>query len=177
MLRNEAENMLLERIKEYGVQKILWAGTRIALGWTFIWAFFDKLLGLGYATQSANAWVNGGSPTTGFLKFATSGPLSDFYSGLAGNAVVDWLFMMGLLFIGGALLLGIGVRIASYAGTLLMLLMWSSRLPPENNPIIDEHIVYILVLLTLGVVKAGQYLGLGKWWANTGWVKRFPILE
>jgi hypothetical protein len=27
-----------------------WAGVRIALGLTFLWAFFDKLFGLGFST-------------------------------------------------------------------------------------------------------------------------------
>ena len=29
----------------------------------FLWAFLDKAFGLGYATPSGNAWINGGSPT------------------------------------------------------------------------------------------------------------------
>jgi hypothetical protein len=43
------------------------AAARIALGWTFLWAFTDKLLGLGFATEPQNAWIRGGSPTFGFL--------------------------------------------------------------------------------------------------------------
>ena len=41
---------------------------RLALGVEFLWAFVDKLFGLGYSTPSARAWLNGGSPTKGFLK-------------------------------------------------------------------------------------------------------------
>lgn len=43
------------------------AGIRIALGWVFLWAFLDKTFGLGFATPSAKSWLNGGSPTNGFL--------------------------------------------------------------------------------------------------------------
>src|SRR3712207_7355187 len=43
------------------------AGLRLALGWIFLWAFVDKLFGLGFATKAENAWIDGGSPTQGFL--------------------------------------------------------------------------------------------------------------
>lgn len=38
------------------------AGTRLALGWIFLWAFVDKMFGLGMATESKNAWINGVAP-------------------------------------------------------------------------------------------------------------------
>jgi thiosulfate dehydrogenase (quinone) large subunit len=47
--------------------RYLLAGIRIGLGWIFLWAFLDKVFGLGYATTSAKSWLNGGSPTNGFL--------------------------------------------------------------------------------------------------------------
>ena len=93
------------------------------------------------------AWLEGGSPTSGFLKFATDGPFAAFYQGLAGNTFIDWLFMLGLLGIGTALLLGIGMRIAVVSGVLLLMMMWSASIPPENNPVFDEHIVYSLALI------------------------------
>lgn len=153
------------------------AGLRLALGWIFLWAFFDKLLGLGYSTPSENSWINGGSPTSGFLNYATTGPLSGFYQDLAGSTAVDVLFMLALLSIGVALILGIGMNIAAVAGSALMLLMWSSRLPPETNPILDDHIVYMIALILLAVVGAGQWVGLGKWWSELPFVKKYPILE
>lgn len=146
--------------------RYLVAGARIVLGWTFLWAFLDKLLGLGFATKPENAWLAGGSPTYGFLSFAAHGPLAAFYKGLAGNPVVDVLFMVGLLGLGLALLLGVGLRIAGIAGPLLMLLMWSARIPPENNPLVDEHIVYAFLLAALPHLEAGHTLGLGRWWTE-----------
>ena len=151
--------------------------TRISLGFILLWAFFDKLLGLGMNTALEKSWLAGTSPTLGFLKLATKGPLAGFYQNLAGNVVVDWLFMMGLLLIGLALILGVGMKIATYSGSLLMFLMWSASFPPKTNPLIDQHIIYILVLLGLNATKAGEHLGFGKWWSNTGIVKKFPILE
>lgn len=165
------------RISQYIKQEYLWASLRIGLGWIMFWAFLDKLLGLGFATPAERAWIAGGSPTTGFLQFGTSGIFADLFNSLAGNAAVDVLFMAGLLFIGGTLLLGIGNKIAGYAGALFMFMLYLTNVPPANNPIIDDHIIYLIVLIGLANVKAGHTWGLGKWWSNTWLVKKYPILE
>jgi len=169
--------MMKISILAFTKEQLAAAGLRVALGWVFLWAFFDKLLGLGYSTSSESSWVNGGSPTSGFLNYATTGPLSGFYQDLAGSTAVDVLFMLALLMIGAALILGIGMNIAAVAGSALMLLMWSSRLPPETNPIIDDHIVYMIALILLAIIGAGQWIGLGKWWSELSFVKKYPILE
>ena len=166
--------MKLEKLTK---EQYVWVGLRLVLGWTLFWAFLDKLFGLGYATASNSSWLNGGSPTAGYLKFATSGPLSGFWNGLSGNSVVDALFMLALLAIGLAVMLGIGTKISGISGALLMLMLWSTTLPPANNPIVDEHIVFLLVFLGMVLVKPGRWWGLGKWWANMALVKRYPILE
>ena len=150
---------------------------RIAMGWMFFWAFLDKLFGLGLATKAESAWLSGGSPTADFLKFATSGPLKTTFESLSGIVWVDWLFMLGLLFIGAALILGIALRIVALAGLLLLLLMWLALLPVENNPFLDEHIIYILVLWLLALSNAGDFWGFGKWWGRTNFVKRYSILK
>jgi thiosulfate dehydrogenase [quinone] large subunit len=156
--------------------RYVWAALRIALGWLFLWVFLDKTFGFGFSTKPEAAWIAGGSPTAGFLANATTGPLAGVYHSLAGNPLVDWLFMLGLLALGVSLLLGIGVRIAGYGGVVFVLLLWSSRLPPADNPIIDEHIIYAIVLVGLATVRAGQWVGLGKLWYNAV-AKRYPILQ
>src|SRR5687767_340967 len=110
------------------------AGLRLALGWVFLWAFIDKMFGLGMATPAKGAWIDGGSPTRGFLGKAVAGPFEGFYHSIAGAAWADWLFMIGLLAIGTALILGVGMRVAAVAGGALLVLMWTAVLPPENNP-------------------------------------------
>ncbi|MFC0551490.1 hypothetical protein ACFFHJ_11430 [Planotetraspora thailandica] len=155
----------------------VWAVARITIGWVFLWAFLDKLFGWGFATPADRAWVNGGSPTTGFLKGTSGHALGDLFSGLAGQAWVDWLFMAGLLGIGAALVLGAGMRIAAVTGGLLLLFMWAAELPLESNPFIDEHIVYAVVLAVLALTNAGDTLGIGGWWRNTGVVRRHPVLR
>ncbi len=150
--------------------------TRIVLGWVFLWAALDKIFGLGYTTKAGKAWFNGVSPTAGFLK-SVQGPFAGFFHSFAGNVAVDWLFMLGLLFVGIGFLLGTHVKLSAYVGSVLMFFIWLSSFPIKTNPFIDEHIVYILVLLTLASVGAGQYLGLEKWWKKQNFVKKHPILE
>jgi len=166
----------------------VWAMLRISLGAIFLWAFFDKMFGLGFATCRATltdivtpvcpqSWIQGGSPTMGFLQHGTKGPFADFYQSLAGNSAIDWLFMLGLLLIGTTLILGIGIRLASVTGSLLLFLMWTAALPPANNPILDDHLIYIVVLVGIYRTNRKQAWGLGKWWQDQPVVKSFPILE
>jgi len=155
----------------------VWAAARLSLGWVFLWAFLDKLWGLGRATPAEGAWVDGGSPTEGFLANAPTGPFKGFYHDIAGQAWADWLFMIALLGIGLALILGIGVRIAAVGGALLLVLMWSAVLPPENNPFMDDHLIYAIALIGLAMVNSGDVIGLGKKWVNTSLVRRFPALR
>jgi thiosulfate dehydrogenase [quinone] large subunit len=163
--------------RETGPVDYVWALARIALGFTFLWAFLDKTFGWGFATPAARAWINGGSPTTGFLKGTAENTFGGVFSSLAGQAWVDWLFMLGLLGIGTALLVGAGMKIAAATGGLLLIFMWAAELPLANNPVIDDHIVYAIVLTGLTLAGAGNTLGLGEWWGKTSLVRRHPILK
>ena len=155
-----------EAVRNDSVARGVFAATRIAFGFVFFWAFLDKLFGFGYSTPSERAWINGGSPTKGFLANSASGPFESIYKDVAGAAWADWLFMIGLAAIGAALLLGIGMRIATVSGVLLYILMWSVVLPPESNPIVDDHILGALTLVVLLFLHAGDTWGLGRWWKH-----------
>lgn len=120
---------------------------RISLGFVFLWAFFDKLIGLGFATTREKSWLAGGSPTTGFLTYGVKGPFAEFFNSLAGIGLVDWMFMLGLLFVGLTLCLGIYVRAGAAIGIIMLMLMYLALILPENNPILDDHIIYSLMLL------------------------------
>ncbi|MGN6613202.1 MAG: hypothetical protein ACTHLJ_15645 [Angustibacter sp.] len=153
------------------------AAIRLSLGWIFLWAFLDTLFGLGHETESKAAWINGGSPTNGFLKFGAAGPFKGMYNDIAGAAWADWLFMIGLAGIGVALIAGVAMRIAATAGALLLVLMWTAVLPPANNLFMDDHIIYALVLVALAIAGAGHTLGLGSYWERLSIVKRFSFLK
>ncbi|MBX4200363.1 hypothetical protein KW790_02825 [Candidatus Parcubacteria bacterium] len=133
------------------MQKIVWIKLRFVMAFIFLWAFIDKVFGLGFATTTDKAWIHGGSPTSGFLSFGVKGPFASLFHSLAGVALVDWLFMLGLLFVGLTLLLNKYVLWGGVVGVLMMVLMWLALLWPENNPIIDEHIVYALVLALFAI--------------------------
>ena len=160
---------------------------RIGFGITFLWAFLDKLFALGFSTGHDQdgvldrfgpaAWINGGSPTEGFLAFGADGPFQGFYNGIAGAAWADWLFMVGLAGIGLALTFGFGIRLAAAAGALLYLLMWTVVLPPENNPVLDDHILAAITMVVLGLTLAGDTWGVGKAWSKTRLVRRYSYLR
>jgi thiosulfate dehydrogenase [quinone] large subunit len=157
--------------------RYVFAALRLALGWVFLWAFVDKLFGLGHDTTGKQAWIHGGSPTQGFLKFGAKGPFSGFYHTIAGAGWADWLFMIGLAGIGIALILGVGMRVASVAGAVLLVLMWSVVLPPDNNVFMDDHLIYAGLLIGLALTGAGDTLGLGRLWARTPLVRALPWLR
>lgn len=160
---------------------------RIGFGVTFLWAFVDKLLALGFHTGYGQdgtldrfgdaAWLNGGSPTEGFLAFGADGPFKSFYNAIAGTWYADWGFMLGLLGIGLALTLGIGMRAAAVAGATLYVLMWTVVLPPENNPVIDDHLLGAVSLVALTALGAGHTWGLGRTWARLPLVRRYAFLR
>jgi thiosulfate dehydrogenase [quinone] large subunit len=160
---------------------------RIGFGVTFLWAFFDKLFALGFSTGRDEAgvvdrfgdaaWINGSSPTEGFLKFGADGPFKGFYNSIAGTWFADWGFMLGLLGIGLALTLGIGMRFAAAAGGLLYVMMWTVVLPPENNPVLDDHLLGAVTLVALAALGAGTTWGLGKLWNKTETVQKHPVLR
>jgi len=157
--------------------RYVFAGVRIAIGWTFVWAFLDKLFGLGISTPAQNAWIDGGHPTAGFLGKSATGPFADMWNNAAGTWWADWAFMIGLLGIGVALMLGIGMRIAAVSAAVLYVLMWSVVLHPATNPFMDDHLIQAGVVVGLALMGAGKTFGLGRWWTNTKLVRRLPWLS
>lgn len=140
---------------------------RIAFGFYFLWAFMDKLFGLSFSTPTERAWINGGSPTTGYLS-NVEGPLAGFYTAMAGNTMIDWLFMLGLLGIGLTLVLGLGARVGALSGALMYVFMYGASLPLATNPILDDHVTGAMILIAIALIPASwAYLGLGKLWTRT----------
>jgi thiosulfate dehydrogenase [quinone] large subunit len=154
---------------------------RVATGFIFLWAFLDKTFGLNYSTPSAKAWIHGGSPTKGFLKSVDVGPLQSTFHSIAGAGLTNWLFMLGMLGIGVALIAGVAVRIATVSGVLMMAFMWLAEFPlaqhtsagtPSGsvNPLVDYHLIYAIVLVVLAATYAGTTWGLGRIWAKLPFV-------
>ena len=171
-----------------------WTALRILLGWSFLWAFLDKMFGLGFSTcrgfgpegTAASSidylcdasMLKGGSPTFGFLNFGTqashTGFLFDWMAPSAPDAInfADIGFMLALLLLGVALMLGVGTHIAAIGGALLMAFMFlAADVWPENNPVNSSHVVEMVVLLGIFTVGAGKF-SLQNWM-----VKTFPFMS
>ncbi|MEW2569992.1 DoxX family protein [Streptomyces sp. NPDC047070] len=158
------------------------ASLRLLTGFVFLWAFLDKTFGLGYATPSGKGWIDGGSPTKGFLSGVAVGPMESTFHEWAGATWADWLFMLGLLGVGIAVTAGVALRLAALAGTAVMALMWIAEWPPakhlsdgapsmSTNPFVDYHVIYAVVLIALAVAGAGVTWGLGRIW------ERIPVVR
>lgn len=151
---------------------------RILFGWLFFWAFIDKLWGLKFATALDKGWLDGGSPTYGFLKMASKGPFHNFFASIAGTPVVNWLFMLGLCGIGLALIFGVAIRFTSICATVLVLLMWIAVLPPANNPIIDDHVIYAVIFIICAVdPRIVSRLSLYEYWLRIPLVQKYGFLK
>jgi thiosulfate dehydrogenase [quinone] large subunit len=154
-----------------GAGRIALALLRIATGFVFLWAFLDKTFGLGFSTPVERAWINGGAPSQGFLKSdAVTGPLKQFFAGIASPAT-DVLFMLGMLAIGVAVILGIGLYVSAVTGSLIMFCMYLAEWPfaanlASTNPLVDYHIVYALALVVAATCAAGDTWGLGRAWKS-----------
>lgn len=123
----------------------------------------------------------------GFLSSVAAGPMTTAFHHMAGQAWADWLFMMALLGIGVALMLGIGLRVAAVAGVALVGLMRLAVFPPAQhltggapsgsvNPFVDEHVLDALALIAVAVLGTGSRLGLGWLWARLPFVERHQSL-
>ena len=171
--------------------KGMWAWTilRILLGWSFLWAFLDKFFGLGFATCRASdssdidffcdaAMIKGGSPTYGYLNFATQGShtggLFDWMAPSAPDSInfADVLFMAALLLGGVALMAGIATKTAAYGGAVLMAFMFfAGDVWPTNNPINSSHVIEFFVFMGIA------YVGPGKFSAQSWADEKLPFLK
>jgi thiosulfate dehydrogenase [quinone] large subunit len=182
----------LEPVHTAGLQRVFGI-LRLLMGFTFLWAFLDKTFALGFATGRATdtgaidffgdkAWIHGASPTVGAIGYAVKGPFADTIHNLTGYTVtagvgkvdpwIDWLFMASMLLVGLGLMTGVMTRLAAFGGIAWLAVFYlATAIWPENNPFVDEHLVYAVVLVGLILANAGRYWGLGKIWQRVEFVK------
>ncbi|GHC84213.1 DoxX family membrane protein [Streptomyces flavofungini] len=181
--RDSSETAVADHADTHTARAYAFASLRLLTGFVFLWAFLDKAFGFGYATPSGTGWIDGGSPTKGFLSDVAAGPMESTFHSWAGDAWVDWLFMLGLLGIGVALVSGIALRLAALAGTAMMVLMWMAEWPPakhlsdggasmSTNPLVEYHVIYAVALIVLAASSAGDTLGAGRLWAGLPFVRK-----
>jgi len=106
---------------------------------------------------------------------AVTGPLQPFFAGIA-SPLSDVLFMAGMLGVGVAVVLGVGLRISAIAGTVILVLMYLAEWPfatntASTNPLVDYHIIYALSLIVVAATAAGDTWGFGTQWRRLPFVR------
>ena len=150
-------------------QKISLFLLRVGTGWLMFYAGITKILNPAW---SAAGYLKGAKSFVGFYNWLSQPDILP---------VVNFINEWGLTLLGISLILGIGVRLSSILGGVLMLLYYFPILDfPYPNPhsyIVDEHIIYILVLLFLAAVRAGRVWGLENWCDNLPICAKYPKLR
>ena len=89
---------------------------------------------------------------------------------------INFLNAWGLTLLGISLLVGGLVRYSSYAGAGLMALYYLAALnfpyPNAHAFIVDEHIIYIAVLVVFVAMDVGNVWGFDGWWAGRKMTKK-----
>src|SRR3989344_5117896 len=126
--------------------------SRVGMGVLFFYAGITKVVDPAWSSE-------------GYLKGAQT--FNAFYTWLASPgllSITDFVNEWGLTLLGLALILGIGIRYVAPLGALLMLLYYFPVLDfpyaGEHAYIVDEHIIYALMLLLLWKLDAGRAWGL-----------------
>jgi len=141
---------------------------RISLGWLMFYAGITKVL---HPAWSAEGYLKGAKAFVSFYQFLASPSVLPFI-----NFVNEW----GLTLLGVSLILGIGVRLSSVLGAILMLLYYlplGFPYPDTHSFIIDDHVIYMFALLLIGSLSAGRVFGLEKWCSNLPICSKFPKLR
>lgn len=127
---------------------------RVVMGWTLFYAGITKLLDPEWSAE-------------GFLLHAI--PEGNPFGGVWATMANDWLWLIdplnqwGLTLVGLALLLGAFVRWSAFWGAVMMVFYWAASLPLEHATVIDDHIVYAMLLFGLGAFGAGRIFGLDEY--------------
>ncbi len=141
---------------------------RLVMGWTFFYAGITKVLDPEWSAE-------------GFLLQGI--PEANPFTGLWSAIAADWLWLVdplnawGLTLVGLALLVGFAVRFSAFWGAVMMLFYWLSSFPLENALLVDDHVVYALLLFGLGAFGAGRILGVDEYVEDTALVRNHPWLR
>lgn len=149
---------------------------RVVMGWTLFQGGVTKLVTYLDADPSNN-WT-----AAGFLANAIppGNPLMGLWSSMAGSPLIDMLNMWGLTLTGLALILGAFVRWSAFWGAVMMLFYWAASLqggllaglPLAHGWVVDDHMVYAVLLFGLGAFGAGRILGVDAYLEELEFVRR-----
>src|SRR3989344_5132350 len=129
-------------------QKISFFLLRISMGWLMFYAGVIKIID---PQWSAAGYLQGAKTFTAFFQWFLSPQILPII-----NFVNEW----GLTLLGISLILGIFVRLGSILGAILMLLYYFPILdfpyPNLHSYLIDEHIIYFIVLVLFASFRVGR---------------------
>jgi thiosulfate dehydrogenase [quinone] large subunit len=150
-------------------QKISLFLLRISMGWLMFYAGITKLLNPNW---SAAFYLKDAKTFPAFFQWFLRPDILP---------VTNFLNEWGLTILGVALIFGVFVRITSLYGVILMMLYYFPILQfPYLNPhayIVDEHIIYAIVLLFFAAVRAGRAWGLEIWCSRLPICSKYPRLR
>ncbi len=92
---------------------------------------------------------------------------------------VDPLNVWGIILIGVALLLGVGVRVASWAGALMMIVYYFPHYTfpvVTHGYIIEEHIIYAALFVFIALCTQAQGFGLANKLRKT-FLGKIPVIK
>ena len=139
-------------VHSFGVlQKFFLFVLRVATGWMFFYAGITKVLD---PQWSATGYLKGAKAFTWLFQMLLDPSVLP---------IVNFMNKWGLTLLGVSLILGLFVRFSSLLGVLLMILYYLPLGFPYPNPnsyIVDQHIIYIAVLLFFAAISAGRVFGL-----------------
>lgn len=117
-----------------------------------------SLIGLGIRLFVGGGWDAWNSIGVVLPSTYPRGPIGDIFLAFWGNQFVIQLLIWSSVLVGIALVLGVAVRLASYGGILIMLMLYLAVIPP-GSVILNQHVIYIVVFLFLVVGEAGKVGG------------------
>lgn len=154
---------------------------RVVMGWTLFQGGVTKLVTYLDANPENN-WT-----AAGYLANAIpeGNPLMGMWGAMAGSGTIDILVMWGLTLTGLGLLVGALVRWNACWGAVMMLVFWLASLrggllaglPLEHGWVVDDHLVYAMLLFGIGAFGAGRLLGVDRRLERTALVRRHGWLR
>lgn len=150
-------------------KKVTLVFLRLSIGWVFLYAGISKALN---PLWSAQMYIEGAK---------SGGWLYTFFLHPSVLPVVNDLVKYGFSLLGLALIIGVFTRLVAMFGSILMVLLYIPALHfpyvGKSALLIDDHIVYVAVLLVLAAYNAGRVWGLEEWLFKLHILKRFPKLK
>lgn len=161
---------------EYNATTIGYAivALRVLMGWVMFQGGIVKVLD--------PTWT-----AAGYLQFAIpeGNPFAAQFASMAGSPAIDLLVAWGLTLTGIGLIFGALTRWNAFWAAFMMMMFWAASLtgglaqglPLEHGYVVDDHLVYAVLLFAIGAFGAGRLFGIDQYLENTAFVKKNSWLK